>query len=262
MKTLPSAIWRSRPKQLQQRLHRAVAEGLSACPLATCPVYFRADDIGVPGKKFERLMNLFSGSRTPLALAVVPAWLTPARWRALRAMGRGADELWCWHQHGWRHVSHAVSGKKHEFGDGRRPGRIEDDLERGRARLRHVMGDDFFPGFTPPWNRCGREALALLLEKGFRFVSRSAGALPPAPEGLPDLSVNVDLHTRKEVLPGEGWDRLFSEIRRGIALGRCGVMIHHQRMNDGAFEFLALLIEVLAAFDRVERVHPGRLADA
>jgi hypothetical protein len=39
-------------------------------------------------------------------------------------------------------------------------------------------------------------------------------------------------------------------------------MIHHQRMNDGAFEFLALLIALLAAFDRVERVHPGRLADA
>jgi hypothetical protein len=196
----------------------------------------------------------------PLALAVVPAWLTPDRWRAVRAMGGGAGGLWCWHQHGWRHVSHAISGKNQEFDDHLGPERIARDIHLGKARLQGVMGDHFFPGFTPPWNRCGMETLACLRESGFSFISRSAGAVPRSPPGLPDFPVNVDLHTRKETRPEVGWDHLFSEIRRGIEGGCCGVMIHHQRMNDGAFEFLALLLKTIAIFPGLSRVHLGHLA--
>ena len=260
MTAQPSAIWRSAPEGLPQRLHRAIEDGLAECRLPSSSIFFRADDIGVPGKNFERLMALFARGATPLALAVVPAWMTPARWKAIRGMGRDAADLWCWHQHGWRHVNHAASGKKQEFDSRRGPGPIERDLSLGKARLIQVMGDDFFPGFTPPWNRCGRETLDALRQTGFFFISRSMGATPPPPPGLPDFPVNVDLHTRKEILPEEGWDRLFSEIREGIAGGRCGVMIHHQRMNDGAFDFLALLLEVLKGFTRLERVHLGHLA--
>ena len=262
MKMHPSAIWRSWPERLPSRLHQAVSEGLSECRQPTAALFFRADDIGVPGKNFERLMGLFARTRTPLALAVVPAWLTPDRWRALRTLGRGAEDLWCWHQHGWSHASHAVSGKKHEFGGDREPRRIEDDLDRGWTRLRRLMGDAFFPGFTPPWNRCGKAALDAMIEKGFRFVSRSAGADPAAPAGLADIPVNVDLHTRKEAHPAAGWNHLLSEIQRGIASGRCGVMIHHQRMNGAAFAFLEMLIAAAAASGRLERVHLGRLANS
>jgi hypothetical protein len=255
----PSVIWRSKPEGLRQRLYRAIEGGLSDCRLPSSSIFFRADDIGVPGKNFERMMTLFARVRTPLALAVVPAWLTPARWRAIRDMGRGAGDLWCWHQHGWRHVSHATSGKKQEFDSRRGPDRIERDLSLGKTRLLQMMGEDFFPGFTPPWNRCGKETLDLLRDMGFLFVSRSMGAVPPPPDGLPDFPVNVDLHTRKEILAEDGWDRLFSEIRGGIAGGRCGVMIHHQRMNDGAFDFLAMCLDVLKAFDGLKRVHLGSL---
>ena len=260
MNAQPSVIWMSRPQRLRQRLHRAVADGLSECPLPFPSIFFRADDIGVPGKNFERMMALFSRGSVPLALAFVPAWLTPARWRTIRNMAGSGGDLWCWHQHGWRHVSHAISGKKHEFGDGRGLDRIGRDVSLGKARLLRVMGDDFFPGFTPPWNRCGKEALDMLRERGFLFVSRSTGAVPAPPHGLPDFPVNVDLHTRKESLAGEGWNRLLLEIRRGIAGGCCGVMIHHQRMNDRAFDFLEELMAVLTAFDRLRRVHLGRLA--
>jgi len=237
-----------------------VTAGLAECRLPFPRVFFRADDIGAPGANFERMMRLFARAGVPLALAVVPAWLTPARWRALRETEKEARELWCWHQHGWRHVNHAPDGKKQEFGSGRGIDRIRRDLDLGTARLRAVMEEDFCPGFTPPWNRCGAAALEALSRAGFLFVSRGKGARPPAPVGLPDFSVNVDLHTRKEAAAEEGWDHLFAEIEAGIAGGLCGVMIHHQRMNDGAFDFLALLLEVLGGRGRLEQAHLGHLA--
>ena len=262
MNTHPAAIWSAKPDGLRERLRRTLGEGLSECRSASPGIFFRADDIGVPGKGFARLMALFMRFHTPLALAVVPAWLTPERWRAVRATGGEEGGLWCWHQHGWRHVSHAESGKKQEFDDRLGPGRIARDIHLGKARLQEVMGEDFFPGFTPPWNRCGAETLACLREAGFLFVSRSAGALPPSPPDLPDFAVNVDLHTRKEAVPEEGWENLLSEIRRGVASGACGVMIHHQRMNDAAYDFLELLLGTAAFFPEIARVHLGRLAGA
>lgn len=258
----PAVIWHTRPNRLRDRLWRAVDQGLADCAAASPAVFFRADDIGVPGRHFARLASLFARHRTPLSLAVVPAWLTPERWHALRTAAPGGRDLWCWHQHGWRHVSHAVSGKKQEFGSRRGGDRIARDLRLGKARLTAVMEDDFFPGFTPPWNRCGPEALQQLREQGFRFISRSRGALPPPPEGLPDFPVNVDLHTRKETLPENGWERLFSEIRDGIAGGCCGVMIHHQRMNDAAFDFLGMMLSKISGVARLKRVHLGHLAEA
>jgi hypothetical protein len=176
-------------------------------------------------------------------------------------LGGEADDLWCWHQHGWRHVSHTVSGKKQEFDSRRGRAVIERDLKCGFARLHQLMGDDFSPGFTPPWNRCGEETLDVLRQEGFTFISRSAGADPPSPSGLPDFQVNVDLHTRKETRAEEAQRRLFLEIRRGIAAGCCGVMIHHQRMNDRAFEFLERLLTVVKACKDLKRRHPGQLAE-
>ena len=78
------------------------------------------------------------------------------------------------------------------------------------------------------------------MELGFTAVSRSAGAdkKVPLPEGLPDVPVNVDLHTRTEPDPIEGLDRLVREFADAAAAGRIGVMLHHQRMNDAAFDFL------------------------
>jgi len=262
MNTQPAVIWRSPPDRLRERLSRAVDGGLAGCAAASPAVFFRADDIGVAGQNFARLAALFTLHQTPLSLAVVPAWLTPDRWRVLRAAAPGGGDLWCWHQHGWRHVSHAVSGRKQEFDSCRGRDRIARDLRLGKARLMRVMGDDFFPGFTPPWNRCGPETLHQLRDQGFRFISRGTGALPPPPEGLPDFPVNVDLHTRKETLPEKGWDRLFSEIRDGIAGGCCGVMIHHQRMNDAAFDFLGMMLSELSGVARLKRVHLGHLAEA
>ena len=102
-------------------------------------IFLRADDVAVPGSQFSRLLNLFYDQRVPLCLAVVPAWLTHVRWQKIREVQQDAAHLWCWHQHGWRHINHQITGKKQEFGPHRSQFEIENDVIRGRQRLEDIL---------------------------------------------------------------------------------------------------------------------------
>ena len=165
-------------------------------------------------------------------------------WRGLCELAGEKENLWCWHQHGWQHQNHQTEGKCWEFGDQRTAGQIEADLVRGYRHLESMMGDNFFPAFTPPWNRCNLLTLDLLKKLGYYAVSRYQGS-SPASTDLPDLQVNVDLHTRKDPEADIGWIKLFRDIERALTDGMCGLMIHHNRMNHNAFEFLDLLLSAL-----------------
>jgi hypothetical protein len=241
-----SPIWHRLPSDIVSRTERCVAAGCEQIShRGDAYIFFRADDIAVPGKQFTHLLGIFSQYRVPLCLAVVPAWLTRARWQALENVAPNTASRWCWHQHGWRHINHEVEGKKQEFGPLRSPADLEYDLRCGRQRLENLLGKSFFPVFTPPWNRCDQKALDVLKNLGYAAVSRSRGSSPPSPKGLLNFDVNVDLHTRKEKTPATGWDHLFDELQQAIASGRCGIMIHHQRMNQAAFDFLEIFLKTL-----------------
>jgi peptidoglycan/xylan/chitin deacetylase (PgdA/CDA1 family) len=198
---------------------------------------------------------MFKRHRVPLCLAVVPAWITARRWQYLKDLGAGEPTLWCWHQHGWRHVNHETDGKKQEFGASRSPSDIKRDLVLGKRRLEDILGQAFYPVFTPPWNRCDISTLKLMRELGYVAVSRSCGSEPKAPGGLPDFCVNIDLHTRKEPDPASGWNNLLKELQRAISSGRAGIMIHHQRMNAAAFDLLDILLKIMVKHRQIQLIH-------
>jgi len=251
-----SSIWHHRPADIVARIESCVAAGCerqSGRDNAT--IFFRADDIAAPGNNFTRLLKIFSDYRVPLCLAVVPAWLTRPRWSALKRVAKNAAALWCWHQHGWRHVNHETEGKKQEFGPARARVDLEYDIRSGRQRLENLLSKDFYPVFTPPWNRCGQKTLEVLKSSGYAAVSRSRGSRSPASSGLLNFDVNVDLHTRKEKTPAAGWHNLLDELQQAIASGRCGIMIHHQRMNPAAFDFLDILLKTLKKRKTLQLVH-------
>lgn len=258
-----SSLWLSPPPNTAFLIQRCLDEALDRFDGKDGGrVFFRADDIAVPGKKFTRLMELFARRRAPLSLAVVPSWLTGKRWRSVQEPGRKLSSLWCWHQHGWRHINHETDGKKQEFGPGRSFSDIRNDITRGGDRLERLMEKHFYPVFTPPWNRCDRKTLEILMDLSYLAVSRSHGSKPAPPDGFPDIAVNVDLHTRKETDPRSGWNHLFAEIRQAVSSGCCGIMIHHQRMNDAAFAFLELLLRNLSGRKRLQLVNLKDLCDA
>ncbi len=250
VKNFISALWNAFPADLEQHLEHV----LDTAP-RDCRIFFRADDVAVPGKAMARMLEIFRTHEIPLCMAVVPAWLNASRWQELRAMAKDSS-LWCWHQHGWRHHNHQTRGKKGEFGDERTETAKQADIERGRDKLSELMGPAFQPYFTPPWNRFDQQTAAILARTGFHAVSRSAGEgkKVPLPPELPDLFINTDLHTRNETDPALGWDALFAELEEALATGRCGVMLHHQRTNPAAFDFLDLLLQKVASHRRLHAV--------
>jgi polysaccharide deacetylase len=248
-----SPIWTAPAPDFRPELQAGIGSGCDRFN-GKVKVFFRADDVGVPSRNFTRLLGLFGKYRAPLALAVVPAWLTIPRWRQIQAIADAHGPLWCWHQHGWRHANHEPAGKKSEFGPHRTESGINSDLERGRERMESILGNSYFPVFTPPWNRCDRRTLNILSKQGFLAISRSLGALPKPPDSFPDLSVHIDLHTRKGICPSTDRRLLLNEIAHALAAGSCGFMLHHQRMNDAAFAFLEALLQALSDCPKVKPV--------
>ena len=210
------------------------------------PVFFRADDIGIPSANFQRLIASFLRHRIPLCLATVPSWLNEERLEELRRITGKNNSQWCWHQHGYLHRNYETEGKKQEFGPVRPEKDIKKSLKQGKKRLENLLDMDFQPFFTPPWNRCSTETIKILADLGFKALSRSHGARPETIAALPDIQVNVDLHTRKEQSATIGFANLSDELEQAISAGQCGIMIHHRRMNSRAFDFLDILLENIA----------------
>ncbi|HBH29680.1 MAG: hypothetical protein N839_0002910 [Desulfofustis sp. PB-SRB1] len=208
-------------------------------------IFFRADDIGVPSRNFSRLLSLFITHQLPLCLAVVPCWLTVARWRQIAHEAGDHEKLWCWHQHGWRHKNHETAGKKCEFGAHRKKDLMQSELCRGRARLENLLGESFTPVLTPPWNRIADGVAELARHCKLRAISTSGVGLKRIPGSIPDFSVNVDLHTRKEKTGGRKVIGITNDFASAVADGRIGVMIHHQHMAEEDFNFLDGLLALV-----------------
>ncbi|MFZ5426883.1 MAG: polysaccharide deacetylase [Thermodesulfobacteriota bacterium] len=256
-----SPVWMSLPGNHRERLALALDKGLAAAPGGRAEVFFRADDVAVPGNAFTAMAEAFRTAGAPLGMAVVPAWLTQSRWAALRKVADG-EGLFCWVQHGWRHMNFEPQGaKKREFGQARPARDKRMDLSKGFRRMREILGADFTPLFTPPWNRCDGESMEAMPGIGFKGISRTVGAGPDAPAGLPDFPVRVDLHTRKEPDPSASLDAMLGEVSEGLASGRCGIMLHHQRMNQASLAFLSLLLGELKARQGVSFAHFGHLLE-
>ncbi len=258
-----SPIWKNLPKNFLSRLEACVNTSHNeASQPEDVLIFFRADDVGVPSENFSRLISLFYRYKIPLSLAVVPVWLTHQRWDHLKALTGNIFSLWCWHQHGWRHVNHSGIGKKYEFGQSRSSSQIRADLKNGMERLKKIMGENFYPIFTPPWNRCDYNTIKQLKNLRYKAISRNSGDKPGNPEGIAEYNVNVDLHTRKENDPETGWENLFGELGQALANGLCGIMIHHQRMNDHAFTFIESLFQAFANKSGIKTVHLKELTEA
>lgn len=242
-----SPLWLALPDNHRQRLARAIAQGLEKAPSGRAVVYFRADDVAVPGNAFSSMAATFMAAGAPLGMAVVPAWLTQSRWAALRKAAPDSG-LFCWCQHGWRHMNFEPEGtKKREFGQARPARDKRMDISKGFRRLQEILGGDFTPVFTPPWNRCDGESMEAMHAIGIKGLSRTVGAGPNPPAGLPDFPVRMDLHTRKEADPDVSLDAMLAEMTAGLESGSLGIMLHHQRMNQTAFAFLETLLAELSS---------------
>lgn len=251
-----SALYHRQHHQFRRELQRAISRG---CERSSQPptIFFRADDVGVNSQAFTEMIALFKKYRLPLCLATVPSWLNRKRWSEILNVATPSNQ-WYWHQHGRLHRNFEIHGKKMEFGDSRNQKTLSEQLRLGRARLEQIQGNMFSPFFTPPWNRVGKNCLEALKELEFLGISRSAGAKPVTLTGLPEIPINIDLHTRKETSPQDSMRKLLQEIEEGLASGCGGIMLHHQRMNRYSLELLDLLLKSFSE-QKIPTLHFGDL---
>jgi len=240
-----SALWEQPPMGWGSQL----AEALESNPEGHSPaVFFRADDIGGGGQAFRALCRLFRTHQVPLAMAVVPAWLTAIRTQQLFSTAPLDEPLWGWHQHGWRHANWQRTGKKSEFWEERPVEKQWSDICRGLKKMCEIFGSRFTPVFTPPWNRLPGATLRILQELDFKAVSIT-GALPRVSKGvigLRNLRIQVDLHTRKGKNGEADFQTMLLELRAVMTRKEpVGIMLHHQRMTPFAFAFLDELLHLL-----------------
>ena len=74
VKTTISSLWLAPAPDAEERL----AAIFDTAPEGT-EIFFRADDVAVPGDNCREMMKLFRKHQVPLHMAVTPAWLTKDR---------------------------------------------------------------------------------------------------------------------------------------------------------------------------------------
>ena len=255
MKNKPCSLYHKEITDLNNLLATTIEQSLDSTQQKETTLFFRADDIGIPSKNFSQLIALFQKHSVPLCLATVPTWLTETRVTQLQKDTGKNNPLFCWHQHGWLHKNYENVGKKHEFGTSRKKETIKQNLSDGKERLQQILGNEFAPFFTPPWNRCSQDTMDSLIELNFKALSRSKSAQPKAPDILPDIQVNVDLHTRKEEFQEDAVTMILQELNQALSSGQAGIMLHHQRMNDLSFIFLETLLSLLSSHKNIHAKH-------
>jgi len=246
-----SALWQTLPPDWHEQLSQAV---LRSSGIRTHAIFFRADDIGAGGRAFEALCRLFRHHEVPLAMAVVPGWMSGVRKSQLFREAPLDEPYWGWHQHGWRHVNWQRIGKKSEFGEQRPFEKQWRDVWQGQQKMKEIFGDRLVQVFTPPWNRLCNATMKILQELDFQGVSLAS----PLPRGakptiaLKNLRIQLDLHTRKSKDGFADFGALLEELAGHLSKREpLGIMIHHQRMPYLAFEFLHELLFILKSQTRL-----------
>jgi hypothetical protein len=212
-------------------------------------LWWRDDDAVAETDALRRLLEI--ARAVPLALAVIPAELTPSLPAFLK--GRGSV---CVLQHGFDHKNRAPAGaKKSEFPATRSWPEVARDLGEGRDRLAAAFGTQFVPVLTPPWNRIDpahASRLGLLRYRGLTtYLARGAGgnAARPGP-GVTQVNAHVDVidwHGTRGFLGLAATLDLLTQHLRAKRLGEAdpleptGLLTHHLVHDTEAWEFLGAL---------------------
>jgi hypothetical protein len=219
---------------------RATLDALAA----PATVFIRDDDAGWGNDRLYRLLEVTEFHSVPIDLAAIPAAMDLTLAGQLRHLVAHSNGRIAVHQHGFAHLNHQTAGRKSEFGDCRLAGAQRDDLQAGRRMLEDRLGDGFPSLFTPPWNRCTAVTAEILVELGYRMLSRDAGATPFSIDRLCEFPVHLDWTGRRGVSTGiEAWG---SAIAGSLTPARApvGLMLHHEMMSGDDRRWLAELLAV------------------
>ncbi|MEJ7710234.1 MAG: glycosyltransferase [Pyrinomonadaceae bacterium] len=214
--------------------------------------FFRDDDVDEAELSLQRLLHLFLSRGVPINLGVIPGLPTRQAVRTLAKQCSSAPDSIALNQHGWKHINHEKSGKKCEFGASRTFSEQLEDIANGQARMSEAFGDDFYPAFIPPWNRCTAETYRVLDQLGFPVLSKNQSGIPSSGYKFRECSITLDLYRWRGGATLKPPEEIIRDLILQIGqMNTVGIMLHHKVMNDEAFLFLDLLIETLSRYSIV-----------
>ncbi|MCH9699688.1 MAG: DUF2334 domain-containing protein [Gammaproteobacteria bacterium] len=214
--------------------------------------YFRDDDIGWDNSRLFEMLNIFRRYHVPIDLAVIPSCVSSELAKQLIARVDNEHQRIGFHQHGYRHANHQMTGRKSEFGDERSLHDQLEDIENGCLILKACFHEYLQPIFTPPWNRCSKQTLSALETLGFKILSRDISATLLDTESIREIPVHLDWFAKHK---GTRLD--FNHLGEQLAsffhqYNSVGVMLHHQLMDHKERLRLAELLNMFACHSRVE----------
>ena len=232
-------------ERLSEELDRWDEQGLSP------RFWWRDDDVQRPGAALERLLNISSRWRMPLALASIPRGVDTGLAEVLRDFARVHVLL-----HGYSHQSHAPASERNMELGGHRPcGRIRAEIEQGLHAFQELFGAQFVPVLVPPWNRIHPEVLECLAQTEILGLSTLGPRKQDCPlPGILQANVHVDIMNWKQGRRFAGLESCIDQLLRHLdakRLGRAdrqeptGIMSHHLVHDEACWAFLEDLFAFL-----------------
>jgi peptidoglycan/xylan/chitin deacetylase (PgdA/CDA1 family) len=227
----------------------------------TASFWWRDDDAGPDDDRLAPFLEQRRCLDVPVALAVVPAWLTPPTVRRILA-DRDATVL----QHGWQHRDNTSGERKRtELVDGMET--LADDLAHGAELLRSAFGARFRKVMVPPWNRIDPGIRARLAGLGFAGLSAHGVRRAGQVDGLHVANAHIDLMDwRASAFAGE--DAVLDQAVGHLALRRqgaadanepTGLMTHHRVHDRDAAAFLDRFVTVVRDHGAAQWLHAAVL---
>jgi hypothetical protein len=240
---------------------RLVAE-LDRWPPGAATFWWRDDDAGPATPALARLLTVAAAEAVPLALAVVPAWLSPAAGRLIRDGPPGVVVV----QHGYAHRNHEPPPpgggrvRQAELGAARPVDVALAELAAGRARLEAHLPDRLRAALVPPWNRIAPAVRDALPGAGYRALSTFGPRSSPGPTpGLRVVNCHVDpiewragrrFAGAAAILDGLAAHLAARRTRQVDAAEPTGLLTHHQALEPAAWPVVATVLRRL-------REHPS-----
>lgn len=217
----------------------------------TATFWWRDDDAGADAAKLKELLHLRQGLGVPLALAVVPDWLTPDV--ACLIAGSGGIHVL---QHGIAHADHSGGrGRRMELCAGALPSGLGQALIRSHDVLRASFPSSLIEVLVPPWNRIDEAVLPILAGSGFLGLSTLGPRRGARKHGLVVNNVHIDIIDWKTGRRFAGDEacleasvRHLESRRRGVAdsAEATGLMTHHLVHDAACHAFIDRFVHTVA----------------
>ena len=217
----------------------------------TATFWWRDDDAGADAAKLKELLHLRQGLGVPLAMAVVPDWLTPD----VASLIAGVGDIHVL-QHGVAHADHSGGrGRRMELCAGALPSGLRQALIRSRNVLRTSFPSSLIEVMVPPWNRIDEAVLSILAGSGFLGLSTLGPRRGAREHGLVVNNVHIDIIDWKAGRRFAGDEacleasaRHLESRRRGAAdpAETTGLMTHHLVHDAACHAFIDRFVQTVA----------------